>query len=466
MTRTLLLVSAIAYAVLLLVSLPQLADPLVRHDDFPALFGDEHLFYHKTLAEGRWLNYWWMARPFLWEPWVNFVAFQGAWAVFSAAAAINAFRNKVELFPKAVLAIFIVLSPQAFLISGWFNTLILGTGFIAVFAVLNLYLSAKAARWAFLILAPISMMAYSTYPMIMIALCMTRDGLRRSFGDLVGLILLLGLSIGLGMALMYSINYFQHGIFGIEISNWRDPTPATDLASLMVNAERLMPLFLERLIASSSFGIPSIGILNLILLSAALIILWGKNRWLGVYAVVGIAVFVTLIAVHGLKEGVEVPMRALISVWVVFAVTVVVALFSVENERWKGLLRASLIVAIGIYGGQIFRHAALFDVWQKETRAIAEMVDPDAEALFIFGHVGSIPGVANAHIDHPTGLSERIRQLTGVPSFACTGPKGATCLGDPPFDMSKPGTNLETLRRGPHMFMRIPDDFAGQADNL
>ena len=464
MTRNLFVVTAIAYAVLLLVSLPQLADPLVRHDDFPALFGDEHLFYHKTLAEGRWLNYWWMARPFIWEPWVNFALYQLSWAVFSAAAAVNAFGAKSAMLPKVVLAIVIVLSPQAFLISGWFNTLVLGGWFIAAFAVLNLYLSNKAARWAFLICAPVSMMAYSTYPMMMIALCMTRHDARRSFLDLVGLVLLLALSIGLGMMLMYTVNYFQHGIFGIELSEWRDPNPATDLASLMINAERLMPMFLERLFASSAFGVVPIGILNLALLVGALMILWTKNRWLAVYAVSGMFVFISVIAVHGLKEGVQVPMRALMSVWVMFAVLVVVAFFDLQSERWKGLVRAGMIVLIGVYGGQIYKHAALFDRWQKETIALAEQISPDTEAVFIFGRVGSIPGVANAHIDHPTGLSERIRQLTGVLTFACSGPKGANCVGTPPFDMDTPGNGLEVLVQGPHTFMRIPDDYAGQAD--
>lgn len=455
--RTFLFLTGVTYAVLLLVSWPQLADPLIRFDDFPAYFGDEHLFYEKTLSEGRWLNYWWIARPFIWSPTTNFMLYQLAWAVFAAAASMNALGPDARQFHKMALASIIALSPQAFLISGWFNTLVLGAWLIAVYAVISLFVSNRTMRWLFVIFAPISMMAYSTYPLLLIALCLTRHDARRSLADLAGIVALLAACIGLGMLLMYTINYFAHGVFGIAIAEWREPSPATTITSLIANAERLMPQFMGRLFISSAFGIVAIGVLNVSLLVVALGLLMKKRPSLAFYIATGIGVSVALIAIHGLKEGVAVPMRALVSVWVFFAIALIKSLADFETERSRNAISVGLIVVGAIYAGQILKHSGLFVLWQSESRAIALAIPQDVEAAFVYGEVTAIPGVINAYIHHPLGLTERIRLFSGVTTHPCDMVVEIVCEGVPPFELNAHSDELIVKVIGRHAIVRLPD---------
>lgn len=58
----LLPITIVALLGVLVISLPNLLDPMIRHDDYPAFFAEPEWFWNKTLHEGRWLNYLWHLR--------------------------------------------------------------------------------------------------------------------------------------------------------------------------------------------------------------------------------------------------------------------------------------------------------------------------------------------------------------------------------------------------------------------
>lgn len=301
------------------------------------------------------------------------------------------------------------------------------------------------------------MMAYSTYPLLLIALCLTRHDARRSLTDLAGLVALLAFGIGLGMLLMYTINYFAHGVFGIAIAEWREPSPATTIASLRANAERLMPEFIERLFMSSAFGIVAIGILNVALLILSLGLLSKSRPSLAFYIATGISVSVALVALHGLKEGVAIPMRALLSVWVLFAIGLVKSLADVDSERFRSAISVGLILVCAIFAGQLLKHSGHFVRWQSESRAIALAMPKDVDAVFVYGDVSAIPGVTNAYIQNPLGLTERIRQFSGVTAYPCDMVVEVVCDGVPPFDLNAHAEMLIVKVIGRHAIVRLPD---------
>ncbi|MEL6435067.1 MAG: hypothetical protein AAFQ28_14845, partial [Pseudomonadota bacterium] len=70
------LIACVALLAVFCVSLPNLADPMIRFDDYPAYFADPTHFYMKTLSEGRWVNYWWHLRGFVTPSWANFALYQ------------------------------------------------------------------------------------------------------------------------------------------------------------------------------------------------------------------------------------------------------------------------------------------------------------------------------------------------------------------------------------------------------
>ena len=166
-----------------------LLDPMIRHDDYPAFFADAPAFWNKTLHEGRWLNYIWHLREVVTPAWLNFALYQSLWAAFVAAFAVAAMGPGGQRWFTVVLALLLVVCPSEMLISLWFNTLIPGLAVVALFAVLACYLSSAQLRWLLPIFVIVSFMAYTTYPLLLLAICIarTRDrSIRGLYVELAG----------------------------------------------------------------------------------------------------------------------------------------------------------------------------------------------------------------------------------------------------------------------------------------
>ena len=198
-----------------------LADPMIRHDDYPALFADAPAFWNKTLHEGRWLNYIWHLREAITPAWLNFAVYQTSWALFVAALAVVFTGPKGANWFTVVLALLMMVSPSAMLISMWFNTLMPGLAIVALFAMLACRVSGRTLRVLLPGFVIISFMAYTTYPLLLLAVCIakTEDRSRR---DLFGLMLLFCASFALAVVMfMRSIGRFT------VFSEFRSPTGAS-----------------------------------------------------------------------------------------------------------------------------------------------------------------------------------------------------------------------------------------------
>ena len=454
MTRALLILIAVTYAVLMFINWPQLGDPLIRHDDYPAFFGDERSYYGKTLTEGRWLNYWWISREPMWPAPLAFLHYQLGWAIFCAAAGLTAFGAGHRLLFAGLTSVLIALSPQAYLISAWFNTLGLGIWVLAIFAVLTLYVSARNARWLMLVFAPISMLAYTTYPLVMSVLLFARHDTRRSIRDALLLLSLLAVSIVLGLILMYSINYHAHGVFGLQIADWRTPSPARDLESLIANA-RVLPQFFEGILTSMGFGIAWIGAMNIMLVAAGLAVLVHQSRLEALYLVLGLVAAVGVLLLNGLKEGVDIPMRAMIGAWVFFAVILARATYALSTGPNGKAVTVAAGVLAAFYAGHLQKNTRFFTEWLAETRDLAAQLPADAEEFVIFGHIWSLPGASEARISHFYALSARLTQHSGLPGVNCDD-KDVRCPHAPPFDLDAADDEVLIQRVGDVVFLRMP----------
>ena len=455
MTRTLLIVSALTYALLLFINWPQLSDPLIRHDDYPAFFGHAEAYYGKTLTEGRWLNYWWMSRETMWPANFAFLHYLLGWALFCAAVATSAFARDARLIYVALTAFLIALSPQAYLISAWFNTLGLGIWIVAIFAILTLYVGSRGARVLMLFFGPISMLAYTTYPLAMSALLFARHDTRRSIWDVLLLLLLLAVSMMLGLLIIYTLNYHYHGIFGLEIAEWRNPDPARGLADLWANAQIVLPFYLEEILTSMGFGIAWISAMNMFLLVAAMAILIQQRTLEPVYLLVGLAAAVGVLMANSLKEGVDIPMRAMFGAWVFFALILARAVFVLsQTGRAKPvLLGAAALTAF--YTWQLQKSTWFYSEWLTGTRALAAQLPEDAEKFVIYGNLWALPGANEARIAHFYALSARLTQLTGLPGINCDDAL-VTCLDTPPFDIEAHDNKVLIRQVDGTVFLRMP----------
>ena len=192
------------------------ADPMIRHDDYPALFADAPAFWNKTLHEGRWLNYVWHLRDAVTPAWLNFAVYQTSWALFVAALAVVFTGPKGANWFTVVLALLMMVSPSAMLISMWFNTLIPGLAIVALFAGLACRVSSRTLRLLLPGFVIVSFMAYTTYPLLLFAVCIAKTE-NRSLRDLVGLMLLFCASFALAVLTVYAINWQVHGVFGVPV---------------------------------------------------------------------------------------------------------------------------------------------------------------------------------------------------------------------------------------------------------
>lgn len=457
----LLVTIGLTYLVMMVVSAAQLYDPLVRHDDFSALLADPEGYYTKTLREGRWLNHFWHLRPWTTPAWVNFSVYQLFWCIFAGAAAVNAFGRSAKLWYVLALSMMIAISPPALAISLWFNTLIPGLGLVALFAVLSTQLSSAQTRALLLVFVPLTLMAYTTYPLFLLAICLTRHDLRNSWRDLIGLVGLFILAFALSILLIYTINWYAHGVFGIPMAEWRNPNPAHDLASAFANFHIFLQFIAESALAFS-FNFLPMAIVQGIILLGGLVVLARSKPWIALYIATGMLAGLGLIATQILSTGIAVSVRASGFVWIFYAILcghVALMLWQQRNWFWARMARnvMMLIIASSVLatGRQYYR--AL--VWQDTTRSLAQQLETTTGPIYVIGYFKMLPGALPAGIQRPRGLRRRLQYLTGRDAFDCRErPNLCTDLPQDLLDAHRTADQgVEILQDGARTIILIPD---------
>ena len=403
----------ICVVAILAISLPLLGDPMVRHDDYPALFAQPEGFWEKTLHEGRWLNYIWHLRGFETPAWLNYALYQALWATFAAAlASVAAGSTQVSKFSVS-LAFFILISPSALLISLWFNTLLPGLALVALFAVLACKLSERTMLWLLPVFVALTFMAYTTYPLLLLAVCLCHQK-RRSLGRLFMLLALFTASFIAAVLLTYTINWFVHGVFGVPLDDWRKATPAADWNGILANVDKLWET-LGKFAITSSFNFPAAVYFHLCVFLIALFTLFRFAPLEGLYLLAGLVTGLTLVVAQVLKLGVEVPVRSFIFVWVFYALILMraAALLSQTHALASRTIYNAAFLVIASYALQSYKQAGVYTDWQTETRQLAQTLAATAKPIRFTGHPKSTAAAQRAGIQVDDGFQERIYQLTG-----------------------------------------------------
>lgn len=421
----------IALVGVLVVSLPNLIDPMIRYDDYPALLALPSWFWGKTLGEGRWINYLWHLRSLVTPSWLNFAVYQVLWAVLAAALAVAATeqtedRSEDRWF-AGLLALFIAVAPPATAIVLWFNTLIPGLAIVALYAVLGCKISQGWHRALLLPFTIVTFMTYATYPLILLAVCLFRTE-RRSLFDLAGLLALFVVSFAVAVMVAYAINWQIHGVFGIPLADWRDPNPASDLAGIIANLPMLKYTFWA-LLESMSFGLGPLAGIHFMILTLATAYLARLAPKEALYLHAGLWIGVALTAAQVLKLGVQVPPRSFAFAWILYAAIVVRAttLLSRDSALLGRIGRnISLLIVIG-YMVVTFFFFTTFRAWQSETRELAQAVLQTNGNIIVTGNVMELSSASLAGIQSELALSFRIKQLTGHEIIICNS-KQEVCM--------------------------------------
>lgn len=405
------------------MSLPNLIDPFIRNDDYPALFGEARWFWGKTLHEGRWLNYIWHLRGVVTPSWLNFGIYQALWAVLAAALAVAAMGREGRPWFIIVLALFILVASPAIRISMWFNTLIPGLAIVTLYAVLGCRISQRAHRALLPVFVIVSFWAYTTYPLILLAVCLLRTE-HRSLRDLFGLMTLFVLSFAAAVLLTYTLNWMVHGVFGVPLDSWREATPAGDLAGMISNLTVLRQTF-TALMALTAYNYMPAAYFHVGVLIFATVVMIRRAPQEALYLHAGLWAGMALIVLQVLKLGVLIPPRTFIFAWVFYAVIVVRAATLLSETSGLGgrLMRNISLLVVIIYMLLAMYQYSIYRPWQAETRALGaalEQIDPSAtRPVFVYGDVMTLDSVKTGFIQRDFALIFRTQQLTGHKVLLC-----------------------------------------------
>jgi hypothetical protein len=409
----------ICLAASILMWLPNLADPMIRHDDFPALFGDAHDFWSKTLHEGRWLSYLWHLRGVYLPHWVNFAVYAAAWAVFAAATATVVTRNRGETFYTVMLALMILVSTPMVSISLWYNTLVPGLALVALYALLACRLSGRATLALLPGFVVLTFMSYTTYPLLLLAVCLFRQE-RRSLSNLAAVLAVFGGSFAAAVLVTYSINWMVHGVFGVPLADWRQATPAEGLSGMMANLPKLTATFLV-LARHSNYDIDPAGILYAVLFLVTLIALWRNDRKLALYIQAGLLTGVTLAAVQVLKLGIALPLRTFVFISVFFAITIVRGAQEMnKGGGLQGRIARAVVVTLVLAGlAIVHKQMRVYQPWQAESRELALTLQTMPDPIFVIGNPMLIASGHAAGLQREVAFGYRLRLVTGRMSTQC-----------------------------------------------
>lgn len=405
---------------------------MIRWDDYPAYFAEPSLFWEKTLHEGRWINYVWHLREIVTPAWLNFAVYQLLWAVFAASIAVTALRHTSSLFFTIVLALLILVSPPATLISLWFNTLLPGLALVAGFALLGCFVSAETQRRLMPLFIILSFLAYTTYPLLILAACVVRPE-NHTIRNLGKLGLSFVLSFACGILAAYTLNYLVHGVFGIPLADWRSATPTTDLPSLQANLA-VAWASLSELMVKASFGFKPAIAFHLLMLFGGTLVLLRRAPVEAIGLSLGLWLGLALVVVQVLKTGALVPPRGFIFAWVFYALIVTRAAQELAHTPAAGRMAKNLVLLIvGSYLLQTFSQYIQYRDWQAETRALATQLRGFSEQVALRGEVLAIPSARAAHVQNALALNFRLRQL-GAPTVILCSTGDDRCVGHP-FEM-------------------------------
>ncbi len=448
----------ICFATSLVIYAPLLADPLVRHDDFPALLGHKHMAYQKALDEGRWLNYWWQLRPIFWPSQVSFVLYILAWSIFSASSSVIMLGRDAPVWFKGFFALFVALSIPAFKIVLWFNTLLPGVWVITIFALLVVFLPHRTSLALLFVGVPLSFMAYTTYPFLLMTLVVMSRKAPQTYKSLMITLAVFFASLAVALLSVYSLNYFYHGVFGIPIAEWRTPTEVKTIEDLIANLGKLK-LYLQGTVKQFGGGVDRNGGILLLFVAIAWGILFRQQPFVAVSILAAVLAGLAPLLAKSVMSGVLVPVRAFGWIWLLFGLTFTVATLNLSKTpgRVASIARIAILCILLVKLTLFIKLTyVVMPPWQQTTRGIVADVPEGTETIHVYGHYLGLNGAVRAGIQHSRGLRLRLTYLTGAEVFICQEtPKSCEDV-DPPFH-PRTWTHVPIVETvGKHTFVLLP----------
>jgi len=458
------LVWALTFGALYLAIPGLFTDPFIRHDDYAALLGRADVYAGSTLAEGRWLNYWWALRPFLFDHQAIFALFHAFWALTAALLAGALFPDDRAPWRMALASVAFAFSPPMMNTALWPGTLLPGLALTAVYAAVVAYGSMRARVWALPPFVILTLMSHGSFPLLMLAMALITPGWRDA-REIARIVILFGASFAAGTALIFTLNWASYGVFGLRIDAWRGATPARDLAGALEMLGRFANEALwghTESMLHVPFPVAAAG------LGAALAILLAVDRGAAARVLLIVAVVFGLQSTQAVVTGLLTPFRGQFPIW---AAVVAMPLLgwrasqSIGRSAFFGAILLALI-AIGNWHWGLFE--TKFAPYQAATRDLAAataVLDPSGAAtLFIVGDSREIPG--GDQTQSSNALRYRLEMLTGRNVVMCVRePDVCAPLQAQSGSPIYPEAGFMRAMPGGGVLIRLPDTPAGKVED-
>ncbi|WP_076262981.1 hypothetical protein [Intrasporangium flavum] len=361
-------VLAVALGVLASGYVAQVVTPFIRRDDWPYLLPDHAPggsdVLHKNLTEGRWLNYvWWLVVGQHEAPVVASVLYAVAYACFVVGfARLFDVRGRLA---AGLLTLAVFASPLWERLVYWPGTLTPSV-IVAALSVWTLPRASTSRVRLGTWVAITTILCVLTYPpiapvLLIAALVHLRT---RSWRTTIAVCVVWLVAYGVGILIIYTLNWIAFSHFGIRIAAWRHPNTAHSLHALRVNAHRYLS-DLQSLAKALGWATLAVGVVPG---AVALIDRRTRGPWLRILA--GFVVAVGLGGVQTLATGVTTNPRGLLWGWLLAVVPAALLLSSATWTRWVGTVA---LVALSVVG--LLQWRADVAAHQQTRREYAAIVD-------------------------------------------------------------------------------------------
>ncbi|EFN00176.1 hypothetical protein ACQP31_07425 [Actinobacillus pleuropneumoniae] len=388
----------------------QFTDTYIRHDDWEFM---THLLpnmnhhgtpWDKTLWEGRWINFLWSYQAKELSINANYIIFILGYSLFSWVYSSFLVKEYVyiknDIFIKVIISLMIFFCPTYADLSLWPATLSpsVWIAFVGV-----LYCIYKEYWLGKVILFITLVMSYA--PLAPACLLLIVSCQNQSFLNVFRTIILYISSYLLGVLIIYTLNYKFHGVFGVQIQDWRNPNPLVSFQTFIDNFHKSLGIW-ESIFYRNRY------LLSFCVLATSFnIYLNRKNRniinvWVGVLCVF---IFEFLISLY---SGVDLPDRAIIWLWMFFVIIVSNSLFFMLNFNYLGKLYYVIPLFFIFYGANSWNefYTSESKFAKIENNLLNLLSLQPRKDVFICGDIGKLVGTGVTRDINAISLSFLKRQ--------------------------------------------------------
>lgn len=382
----------IAFIVLLLLSFGFFNNPFLAHDDIDWLLPkDYNSFFespwNKTRSEGRWINFIWYyfsKNLSIKESFFLYLPIFGSF-FYLLSGIID---NKTPFLP-----ILLLLSPTSATLITYPSTLFLGFLLITII----IYFISILNNWKIILILScmVFYIGYMTYPIFGSILLMALVASKiTEFRRWVQLVLCYIFSVLFSVITIFSLNYFNHGVFGIIPAGWRKAKAASNFNDILSNSE----LYIISIYNSIS---NQWEILLASLIGYSICIIFRINRASCLFIILTTILLFSIDATLSILNGLPFYLRAALWLWLFYCIPVI---FIIKNSRYRyiGYMLFLVLLAFGLsqwqwYFGNKVKLYPMMDTIGTEIVSWKALHSEDIDKIQIYGDAKQNPELVSLH---------------------------------------------------------------------